>query len=133
MVADVIVRDDRPVELLRLAFGNDEPAAPVRRQARAVLDDFPSADLVDDVLVVISELIENVTRHTHGGGELRLTREDGVIVVEVHDADSAPPRLLPPDDRRIGGRGLLVVEGMARRWGVRPEETGKTVWAEIGR
>jgi anti-sigma regulatory factor (Ser/Thr protein kinase) len=121
------------VELLRLAFGNDEPASPVRRKARAVLDDFPSADAVDDVLVVISELVENVTRHTRGGGELRLRREDEVIVVEVHDGDATEPRLLPPDDRRIGGRGLLVVAGMARRWGVRPDGTGKTVWAEIAR
>jgi anti-sigma regulatory factor (Ser/Thr protein kinase) len=120
------------VELLRLAFRNDEPAGPVRRRARAALDDSPSSEAVDDVLVVISELVENVSRHTRGGGELRLAREDGVIVIEVHDGDAAEPRLLPPDDRRIGGRGLLVVAGMARRWGVRPEETGKTVWAEIG-
>jgi anti-sigma regulatory factor (Ser/Thr protein kinase) len=120
------------VELLRLAFANDEPAAPVRRKARAALGDFGSADAVADVLVVISELVENVSRHTHGGGELRLTSEGGTIVVEVHDGDAAPPRLLPPDDRRIGGRGLLVVAGMARRWGVRPDESGKTVWAEIG-
>jgi anti-sigma regulatory factor (Ser/Thr protein kinase) len=127
-----LIPDDPPVELLRLAFENDEPAAPVRRRVRAALDDFPSADTVDDVLVVISELVENVTRHTHGGGELRLTRAEGVVVVEVHDGDSSRPRLLPPDDRRVGGRGLLVVAGMARRWGVRPEETGKTVWAEIG-
>ena len=121
------------MEILRLAFGNDEPAAPVRHRARAVLDDFPSADTVDDVLVVISELVENVTRHTGGGGELRLIRKDGVIMIEVHDGDAAQPHLLPPDDRRIGGRGLLVVAGMARRWGVRPERSGKTVWAEIGR
>lgn len=117
------------MELLRLAFSNDEPAAPVRRRAQAVLG--PASDAVDDVLVVISELVENVTRHTRGGGELRLTRDDGVIRVEVRDGDAAQPRLLPPDDRRIGGRGLLVVAGMARRWGVRPEEAGKTVWAEI--
>jgi anti-sigma regulatory factor (Ser/Thr protein kinase) len=120
------------VEILRLAFANDEAAAPVRRQAREVLDDFPSADTVDDVLVVISELVENVTRHTHGGGELRLTREGAMIIIEVRDGDATQPRLLPPDDRRIGGRGLLVVAGMARRWGVRAEATGKTVWAEIG-
>ena len=120
------------MELLRLAFANDEPAAPVRRKVRAALDDFPSADAVADVLVVISELVENVTRHTRGGGVLRLIRQNGTIVVEVHDGDATQPRLLPPDDRRIGGRGLLVVAGMARRWGVRPDESGKTVWAEIG-
>jgi hypothetical protein len=120
------------VELLRLSFDHDEPAAPVRRKVRAALDDFPSADAVDDVLVVISELVENVTRHTRGGGELRLIRQGGAIVVEVSDGDTTQPRLLPPDDRRIGGRGLLVIAGMARRWGVRPEEAGKTVWAEIG-
>jgi anti-sigma regulatory factor (Ser/Thr protein kinase) len=118
------------VELLRLAFANDEPAAPVRRKAQAVLAGSPP-DAVDDVLVVISELVENVSRHTGGGGELRLAREHEVIVVEVHDGDAAEPRLLPPDDRRIGGRGLLVVAGMARRWGVRPDGTGKTVWAEM--
>ncbi|MET8437463.1 ATP-binding protein [Streptomyces sp900116325] len=38
----------------------------------------------------------------------------------------------PDDDQPTGGRGLLLVEALADRWGCTPRESGpgKTVWAE---
>jgi len=41
------------------------------------------------------------------------------------------PRPRPPSDSETG-RGLLLVAGLAARWGVAERQgPGKTVWAEI--
>jgi hypothetical protein len=41
--------------------------------------------------------------------------------------------LLPPDPARIGGLGLVVVDGVSAEWGVAPFPGGKTVWALLAR
>ena len=119
------------MELLRCSFGPDTPAGPLRRSARSVLARWCPPDCVEDAVLVISELVQNVTQHTGGGGDLVLHGDPGRIVIEVHDADPTPPRPQPPDGRRLGGRGLLLVAGMAEEWGVRPAPGGKVVWARF--
>jgi len=87
---------------------------------------------------IVAELAANAA--THGrvpGRDFRLTlRLDAAGVVRVEVADSRGDRL-PVRGRQLGadavsGRGLVVVEALADRWGV---ELGpvpcKTVWAEI--
>lgn len=87
---------------------------------------------------IVAELAANAA--THGrvpGRDFRLTLRLGAAgVVRVEVADSRGDRL-PVRGRRLGadavsGRGLVVVEALADRWGV---ELGpapcKTVWAEI--
>ena len=88
-------------------------------------------EVVQDVLLVITELVDNVVQHTDGGGELRMTRDDGAVQVEVHDHSRAFPQLQRPDQRRAGGRGLLLVAAIAHTWGSRPTATGKVVWAHV--
>lgn len=88
-------------------------------------------EVVQDVLLVITELVENVVQHTDGGGELRMSRADDAVRVEVHDHSRAFPQLQRPDPRRAGGRGLLLVAAIAQRWGSRPTPTGKVVWAHL--
>lgn len=117
------------MEILRRVFRNGEPAAPLRLAARAALE--RTFDQVDeDVLLVVSELVQNVSQHTGGDGELVLSAGDGVLV-EVEDGDPAAPCLRRPDTRRPGGRGLLLVAGMAAEWGTRSAATGKVVWARL--
>lgn len=55
-------------------------------------------------------------------------RRDEVEVV-VLDANPEPPLAVDPSHRRDGGRGMLLVDSLARRWGVqRHEADGKSVW-----
>jgi hypothetical protein len=128
------MREDGMVEILRRGFRNGEPAAPLRLAARSALDRrFPEAadaDRLDDVLLVISELVQNVSQHTGGDGELVLSADDHVLV-EVADGDPEQPHVLRPDAHRLGGRGLLVVSAVAVEWGTRPAERGKVVWARL--
>ena len=116
---------------LRLHFAHRTDCADLRRQARKVLDDWQAPDLVDDSLLVITELVENVVQHTGDGGELMLRRRADAVRIEVTDSSPDLPRVYGPDPRRIGGRGLLLVAALAREWGSCPAEEGKTVWAEV--
>ena len=88
-------------------------------------------ELVDRAMLVASELVTNAVVHTHGPARLRLELVAGRLHLAVADRS---PRLLglaadPGDPDAEGGRGLLVVDQLARSWGVRrPPEGGKEIW-----
>ncbi|MFE7379509.1 ATP-binding protein [Streptomyces zhihengii] len=91
------------------------------------------------VTLVAAELVANAVTHGHVPGRdfrLRLTVTSGAARVEVTDTRSerqpaTGPRPLASDGE--SGRGLLLVEALARDWGVTPRPTppGKTVWAVV--
>ncbi|MGW1539865.1 ATP-binding protein [Streptomyces sp. NPDC002309] len=95
------------------------------------------------ITLVVGELAANAVRHGHVSGRdfhLRLyeTGAPGAVVrIEVSDtrAERTPPRpetLRAADPEDTGGRGLVIVAGLASRWGwhARSDGPGKTVWAE---
>ncbi|MFF5157290.1 ATP-binding protein [Streptomyces sp. NPDC000348] len=94
----------------------------------------------DTVTLVVAELAANAALHGRVPGrdfELRLTydRSAGLVRVEVSDTHPGHPELPGPAGRPSadsdGGRGLLLVEAVADRWGVAGRTgPGKTVWAE---
>ncbi|MEV0573909.1 ATP-binding protein [Streptomyces sp. NPDC050392] len=95
--------------------------------------------LSDSVALLVAELASNAVLHGRVPGrdfELRLSYAytTGVVRVEVSDTHEARPDLTsvsPPDAEADGGRGLLIVEAIAARWGVKDRVgPGKTVWAE---
>ncbi|MFF4994167.1 ATP-binding protein [Streptomyces sp. NPDC000656] len=98
--------------------------------------------VVDDVLLLVSEAVTNAVRHGGGPTELVLRlapaeadaalRRAGDLRIEVSDASRALPRLRTPTVLGLpGGYGLMVMELLARRWGVMTREGGKTVWFEV--
>ncbi|WP_018553450.1 MULTISPECIES: ATP-binding protein [unclassified Streptomyces] len=94
------------------------------------------------VVLLTAELAANAARHGHVPGRdfhllLRLLDLPVPIArVEVSDTrgERVPPRpgRLPEPGIAEGGRGLLLVESVASRWGWYPRDRapGKTVWAE---
>ncbi|MBV7248270.1 ATP-binding protein [Streptomyces sp. MW-W600-10] len=106
-----------------------------RRHVRTVLIGWKLGDLVDDATLITSELATNVITHAKGTGEyfeLGLRRRDGVLILEVADSYQwLMPELRKPTDDETSGRGLLIVDALAERWGVRPRHPGKTVWAHL--
>ncbi|MGW4237191.1 ATP-binding protein [Streptomyces sp. NPDC004749] len=88
--------------------------------------------------LVLSELVTNALRVPVPGDrlvEVRIARlpEDGVLRLEVGDAGGGKPEVRTPSEDETGGRGLLLVDALAHRWGYepRPSGIGKTVWAEL--
>ncbi|MCC9310912.1 ATP-binding protein, partial [Kitasatospora sp. RB6PN24] len=65
---------------------------------------------------------------------VKLAWTHGLLRVEVHDA--ASDKLPAPVSAGVEdecGRGLLLVERLAREWGCGPRQgIGKMVWATIG-
>ncbi len=123
-----------PAELLHLRLPC-EPSAP--RQARQALQQLDEiAPVVDDVLLVASELTTNAVRHSGAAPgseiELRAALAPGAVVIEVIDegrSDSSP-EVRPADASLPGGFGLPVVAAVARRWGSERRD-GLRVWAEL--
>lgn len=102
---------------------------------------YPQAsDASSTVALVVAELAANAVRHGRVPGRdfgLRLAFDGapGLVRIEVADAASAkqPPET-PPSSAPEGesGRGLLLVDALAVRWGSAPRHPlGKTVWAEV--
>lgn len=100
----------------------------------------PASDASCTVALLVAELASNAVRHGRVPGRdfrLRLALETPTrtIRIEVSDAreDRLPavPSTLTADDE--SGRGLLLVDLLATRWGTTPRmPVGKTVWAECG-
>jgi anti-sigma regulatory factor (Ser/Thr protein kinase) len=92
------------------------------------------AAAVGDAALVVSELLSNAIRHAHPlpGARLQVTwvLDAGSIEVTVTDGGSCTrPHALRPSASTLGGRGLGIVEHLSRRWGVRTDDLGLTVWA----
>jgi anti-sigma regulatory factor (Ser/Thr protein kinase) len=112
---------------------------------RATLPRWGASRILDDAVLVTSELVTNAVRAT-GITEpnpvwsrlaslslltVRLVGLDASVVVEVWDASLEQPviRHASADDR--DGRGLRIVERLSSRWGSYPYRGGKVVWAEL--
>lgn len=89
--------------------------------------------LLDDVLLVVSELVTNAVRHGAPPVRLSLSADDRAVMVCVRDGAGAPPVARPADADDEGGRGLLLLDRLSVEHGVRPEPPGKVVWACLPR
>lgn len=90
-------------------------------------------DARDRVALVISELVTNCVRHARTEFRLLVTRSNGDVHIEVTDRGAGHVGLKNPTLQEPHGRGLQIVRGLARGWGVIPATAGagKTVWCNV--
>jgi anti-sigma regulatory factor (Ser/Thr protein kinase) len=93
-------------------------------------------DLIDDVVLMASELAGNAA--IHGAGPIALELSLGpeaagrwVLLCEVADTCPVLPRLEHAGPMDEGGRGLVLVDALSDAWGARPSATGKTTWFSV--
>ncbi|MCT9082863.1 ATP-binding protein [Streptomyces fulvoviolaceus] len=88
-----------------------------------------------EVRLCASELLTNVIDHLGEGTPVTvrvLRTVHGSTRVEVTDPDPrALPLLLRATATDENGRGLALLDALARRWGVEPGADRKTVWCEL--
>ncbi|WP_030608381.1 ATP-binding protein [Streptomyces sclerotialus] len=98
------------------------------------------AELLDTVLLIVSELTTNAVVHTYGRSPsftvlLQLDRHE-VLRIGVTDGHPRMPRRLPAAVQQDNGRGLVIIRTLVAEVGgkitVEPTESGgKTVWAAL--
>jgi serine/threonine-protein kinase RsbW len=116
----------------RVFPGAEHQVREVRYWLAARLPDCPARD---DVTCVATELATNAVRHTASGrgGRFRVvvTWHRDAVTVAVTDggAPRGPHRADDADEEH--GRGLILLEGLARRTGTRGDHRGRVVWAEV--
>ncbi|WP_328342993.1 SpoIIE family protein phosphatase [Streptomyces violaceus] len=115
-------------------FLEPEDAAPgrARRLARRALQRWGLEELSDSVELLVSEVVTNAVRYATRPVTVRLLRTD-VLRCEVGDDVPQLPRLRQARATDEGGRGLYLVNRLARRWGATRLSTGKVVWFELNR
>ncbi|MFE5939601.1 SpoIIE family protein phosphatase [Streptomyces sp. NPDC056470] len=110
--------------------------ATARAFVRDTLQGWGYAEVVDDAVVLTSELVTNAVIHAGTAADVLCLRSEDGIRVEV--ADRYPEREIPlqggrtvahPD--RENGRGLLLCAALATRWGVEYTPTHKRVWFQL--
>jgi len=86
----------------------------------------------DDVDLLVSEVVTNAVKYGGGDHVLVTVAERGRGVrVDVTDQSPNLPRVVHPSADRPGGRGMLLVDRIASRWGSELiQGNGKVVWFE---
>lgn len=82
--------------------------------------------------LLVSELVTNAVLHSHSDVILLDIGFHDDLRVAVTDASAQVPRPRPSTSNDRDGRGLLLVESLAKRWGIdRTSGNGKRVWFEL--
>ncbi|HZB41686.1 MAG TPA: ATP-binding protein [Ilumatobacter sp.] len=111
-----------------------ESAMTARRAVHEALGRYLSLQLVEEAVLLTSEIVTNAIMHTGRGCELQLSFDPGLGILRVEVSDRSrlrPLQLDALDCNRLGGRGLQIVAAMATQWGTFPIDGGKIVWFEL--
>ena len=95
----------------------------------------PDNTLVARAVLVAGELVTNAVVHARTELRLRVELRGDLLHLAVRDGSPRLLRLVTdpvPDPQAEGGRGLWLVEQLARAWGVnRHPDGGKVVWCTL--
>lgn len=112
------------------------PTLGAARQARDLVADgcarWDLATLAGSASIAVTELVGNVVTHAGTPMTIRLGPRDGALHLAVRDFSARDPIFRSPvSPTSVGGRGLLLIDAVARRWGTSRLDDGKVVWAVI--
>jgi len=113
---------------------DDLAAAQVaRRHVAAELEPLSVDDeVVDDAVLVASELAANAVRHGAPPVTLTLEQRGDRVRVAVRDSGTGPdPRVPEASETSGSGRGLAMIQQLSVDHGWDRDEGGLTVWAEL--
>jgi anti-sigma regulatory factor (Ser/Thr protein kinase) len=115
-----------------LPFTNSAPIL-ARRSAKRFAHDNRLIGDVEALLLIVSELVANAVVHGRPPISMVLTCRAQRVVIGVSDGDVDTDRVTvrSVEARRLGGRGLRIVDALAAEWGTRVMMTGKCVWAAV--
>jgi anti-sigma regulatory factor (Ser/Thr protein kinase) len=103
-----------------------------RRHFEQVCSHLPPA-VRSDACLVLSEIVTNAVVHARTMITIAIECDGNVVAVAVTDNSSETPQLKDRGDLHEGGRGLLLVDGLATSWGCETSSdgAGKVIWFRI--
>ncbi len=109
-----------------------EAVAAARGFVTGILERWNEGDLVEDAALLASELATNAVLHAGSPFRVSVDRSIGIVCIAIQDLGSGqaeqPEPAVPSDP---SGRGLAIIEAVARRWGCDFLPGSKVVWAEL--
>lgn len=112
-----------------------DPTLDAAARARRYVEDFcalsPHKQACDVAVLLVSELVVNAVRHAGTPLQVHVLDVGDALRLSVTDYSRDMPQ---PRDAGLldeGGRGLMLVELMSRRWGIEMTGDGKTIWVDI--
>ncbi|WFE31974.1 ATP-binding protein [Micromonospora sp. WMMD975] len=89
-------------------------------------------ELAEPACIAVTEMVNNVVAHAATPMTLRLAPRGDALHMAVRDhAGGRPAYAGPAPVDSVGGRGLLLIDTVARRWGSTPLPDGKVVWCVL--
>lgn len=83
---------------------------------------------IESALLVATELVANAIVHACSAPVLSLEAVGSELALRVADRSRKLPVTREATTDAAGGRGLLIVDALADRWGVDEDDSGKVVW-----
>ncbi|MET8906290.1 SpoIIE family protein phosphatase [Micromonospora sp. NPDC004551] len=132
---------DEHVRRVRLPADRRTPAA-ARALVRSVLAEADLHELLNEALLLTTELTTNAVEHARTELDIEVEADPAGLTVTVTDFASGPVDELMVGVRNTTseitevaerGRGLLLVDHFASRWGTTYLPTGKGVWFRLDR
>ena len=113
-------------------FPHEPESVPAARRFATSTLRSASADTLEAVELMVSELATNCIRHTDSGFDLTITRAGGDIRIEATDGAGGTPQMRSPKPTDPSGRGLKIIDMLSSEWGVDQRAgDGKTVWFTV--
>jgi anti-sigma regulatory factor (Ser/Thr protein kinase) len=106
-------------------------AGKARKFVRSRLAAAGLAELSDVAELLVSELVSNAILHAGTDLEVVVRVMPDRVSVEVHDLGSGSATRRHYSATSGTGRGLVLVDELAREWGTVVTATGKFVWFEL--
>jgi anti-anti-sigma regulatory factor len=111
-----------------------EPVIGAARRSRELVTEacgrWELPDLAGAACIVVTEMVNNVVVHAGTPMIVLLAVRGDAMAVAVRDHSPTVPQFRGPvSSSSYGGRGLLLIDSVADRWGSLPLEAGKVVWA----
>src|SRR5215208_1619207 len=111
-------------------------AGPEARRALLAGNGTLPGSVLDDVLLLVTELVTNAVRHSDAGPDglvrVEIRRGADVLRVAVSDEGTGFAAEAPLERTEAAGWGLALVDRIADRWAVTPTGSGTCAWFEIG-
>ena len=102
-----------------------------RRFVQRTLRDWSRRQIEDEAMLLTSELVTNAVVHARSEVHLTLLPLEDRVRIEVADSGDGALQMVAPDPDSLSGRGLLLVQELARMWGTSADGSRKVVWFEI--